>query len=108
MEHDFFFEKIPNWQIQKNLKKYQDIENNLYYSHGKNHVKISCILASGKKVKIVDLAMNSAILNGPPYSKKYMYLSFLLCPKYKVFFFYNLQICSARHLLHVDIFFKFF
>jgi hypothetical protein len=50
--------------------------------------------------------MNSAILNGPPYSYKYPYLSFLLCPKYKLFFFKNLQICSARRLLHVDIFFK--
>jgi hypothetical protein len=37
-----------------------------------------------------------------------MYLSFLLCPKYKVFFFKNLQICSARRFLHVDFFSKIF
>jgi hypothetical protein len=53
MEHGiFFFEKISNSKIQKNLKKYRDVENNFYYMRGKNHVKISCILGSAKKRKL--------------------------------------------------------
>jgi hypothetical protein len=43
---------------------------------------------------------------GPHIPKNICICLFFLCPKYKVFFFKNLQICSARRLLHVDIFFK--
>jgi hypothetical protein len=64
----FYLKKIQIQRFKKSEKKDWDVENNLYYSRGKNHVRISCILASVKKEKIIDLAMNSAILNGPPYS----------------------------------------
>jgi hypothetical protein len=47
-----FLKKNSNSKIQKNMKKYRDVENIFYYSHAKNHVKISFIIASAKKIKL--------------------------------------------------------
>jgi hypothetical protein len=72
----------------------------------KNSCEKNLYFSLCKKEKIVDLDMNSVILNGPPVFSNFLHICLFLRPKYKVYCIENLQTYSAYRLLQVGIFFE--